>query len=144
MELSIRLLKSSDSKPIVELCTQLGYQVTSEDTTNRISEILAKSDNCAFCATENESVIGWIHGFEAIRIESGPFVEIGGLIIDEKYRHIGIGRKLVQMVIDWANSRNISSIRVRCNLNRKEAHQFYKNLGFIELKEQIVYSLKLS
>ncbi len=43
-------------------------------------------DNCAFVAIIEGKIIGWIHAFKALRIETKPFIEIGGLVVDEIYR----------------------------------------------------------
>jgi GNAT superfamily N-acetyltransferase len=140
MELFIRDAKVADFESITLLSNQLGYKTTGEKTKERLSEIMASNDNCAFVATANGIVTGWIHGFYTLRIESAPFVEIGGLVIDEHFRRKGIGKILVQKVIEWAELKNTGTIRVRCNTIRKESHQFYSSIGFEEVKEQKIFS----
>jgi GNAT superfamily N-acetyltransferase len=61
-------------------------------------------------------------------------------VIDEQYRRKGVGRILTQEVAVWAKSKNVRAVRVRCNTIRKEAHQFYNQIGFEKLKEQKVIS----
>jgi GNAT superfamily N-acetyltransferase len=92
----------------------------------------------------DEQIIGWIHGIYSLRIESDPFVEIGGLVVDKDHRRLGLGKSLVEKIIEWSWLRNCRMIRVRCNIIRKEANVFYKNIGFNEIKEQQVYDLPLS
>lgn len=142
MELFIRSARLKDCSDITRLSDQLGYKVTHEKTRESISEILMSNSNCAFVITSKEKVIGWIHGHYSLRLQSAPFVEIGGLVIDENYRRKGIGKKLIQRIIEWAELKNITTIKVRCNSIRKEAHLFYKSIGFIEAKEQKIFSLQ--
>ena len=140
MELFIREAKVEDFEFINSLTNQLGYETVSEKTKVRLSEIITSNDNCVFIAIVNGIIIGWIHGFYTLRIESDPFVEIGGLVIDHNFRRKGIGKILVQKVIEWTKLKNGSSIRVRCNTIRIESHQFYSYNGFEEIKEQKIFS----
>jgi len=144
MKMSSRLAELKDAEFITGLCEQLGYKTTVEKIQDRLSEILKNGDHCVFVIPGNENIIGWIHAFYTSRIESGSFVEIGGLIVDSAYRKKGIGRELVKKVIEWADLRKCSKLRVRCNSLRQETHRFYTNLSFLEIKEQKVFELELN
>ena len=139
MPIYIRIAEINDSKAITELSNQLGYKTQNSNIKNRLKNILKNTDNCVYIAIKNETVIGWIHGFYSLRIESGFFVEIGGLIVDGNFRKQGVGKKLVDKIIEWSKSKNCSKIRVRCNVIRKESHLFYKNIGFNINKEQTIF-----
>ena len=144
MDVFIRTVNEIDAESIANLSNQLGYKASIEKTTDRLSQIILNQDHCAFVATYNGNIIGWIHGFYTLRIESDPFVEIGGLVIEENHRRMGIGKTLIQKVAEWAMQKNVSTIRVRCNTTRKDAHQFYVGVGFDETKEQKIFTRSLS
>lgn len=144
MNFSIRTAETSDSAAIAELSGQLGYASNKEETQNRLSEILKTNDHCVFVATDHEKVIGWIHGFYALRVESSPFVEIGGLVVDQHYQKRGVGKTLLEKVYEWAKSKECDKLRVRCNELRKESHIFYEHLGFELNKVQKIFSKGLS
>lgn len=93
--------------------------------------------------TLESNLIAWIHAFIAYRVESTPFVEIGGLIVDELFRGHGVGAKLMEAIQIWSKEHNVSQIRVRSNYIRKSAHQFYEDLGFVKMKNQKVFYLKI-
>lgn len=139
MSTSIRIATINDVEYITELSCQLGYETTREKTQQRLTEILNNTDNCVFVAVNDAKVIGWIHGFYSLRVESESFVEIGGLVVDKNYRNKGIGKLLIETVCEWSILKKCRNIRVRSNTIRKETHQFYKNMDFIELKEQKVF-----
>lgn len=143
MEIFIRAAKVDDYEFINGLSDQLGYKAGIEQTKERLSEILRSDDHCVFVATDSGFIIGWVHGFYTLRIESGPFAEIGGLVIAENYKRKGIGRILVEKVTEWSTHRNVSTIRVRCNTIRNESHQFYFSIGFEEIKEQKIFTRAL-
>lgn len=140
MQILIRIAEINDSEFITELSNQLGYESQNVDIQNRLKQILANIDNCVYVAIENGKIVGWIHGFFSYRIESEFFVEIGGLVVDKNYRKNGIGKKLVDKVIEWSKSKNCEKVRVRCNVIRKESHKFYENIGFEMNKEQKIFN----
>ncbi|WP_162055274.1 GNAT family N-acetyltransferase [Pontibacter pamirensis] len=143
MQVSIRKAASKDAAAINYLSWQLGYTPTIEATAEWMSAIIAEKTHCAFVAEASGEVIGWVHAFCAIRLESEPFVEIGGLVVDLNARGIGVGRKLILQVMVWSAQYPVTKIRVRTNTARVETHQFYQNFGFKEIKEQKVFDLKL-
>jgi GNAT superfamily N-acetyltransferase len=143
MNIFSREAELKDVEFITELSNQLGYKTTIEKIQARLSEIFNNNDNCIYVIIGNENIIGWIHGFYSLRVESDSFVEIGGMVVDENFRRKGIGKMLVKRVIEWAHSKKSNKIRVRCNTLRKETHVFYNNIGFIETKEQKIFDMKL-
>lgn len=140
MKILIRIAEINDSEIITELSNQLGYETSNYEIQTRLKMILENLDNCIYVAVENGKVVGWIHGFYSLRIESDFFVEIGGLVVNENYRKSGIGKKLVARVTEWAKIKNCEKIRVRCNVIRKESHLFYERIGFKINKEQKIFN----
>jgi len=139
MKLSIRNAEIKDSKYIAELSGQLGYISNTSLIKNRLTEIISNTDNCVLVAINSESIIGWIHALYSLRVESDPFIEIGGLVVDENFRKIGVGKILVESIIKWADSKKCRKVRVRCNTIRKETHVFFEKIGFIINKEQKIF-----
>lgn len=109
---------------------------------DRLTEILKNADHCVYVVTDNENIMGWIHGCYSLRVESDPFVEIGGLVVDENYRKQGLGKMLVEKIKEWSKSKETLQIRVRCNTLRKASHAFYNSIGFIEKKEQKIFDIQ--
>ena len=143
MTTEIRKMGLGDAKRVSELCMQLGYPATEEEAGNRISEMLSMQHHVAFVAMDDNIVNGWIYAFRSFNIETIPFVEIGGLIVDENYRGHGIGKQLIEKVREWAVSEDVHELRVRTNIRRIESHKFYTSIGFKKTKEQKVYNMPL-
>ena len=59
---------------------------------------------------------------------SNGFIE--NVITDEAYRRKGIGKKLMQMAIEYGKENNCYKIVLLSGVKRKEAHAFYINCGF--------------
>ncbi|HTA28126.1 MAG TPA: GNAT family N-acetyltransferase [Bacteroidia bacterium] len=143
MEIFIRRISIEDAASINMLSTQLGYPISLQETISNMNQVMGSTDNCAFVAIMEGKIIGWIHAFKSIRIETKPFIEIGGLVVDENYREKGIGKALVYTVIEWSKSQKNTSLRVRCNTKRLETHKFYSKLGFRETKEQKIFQVEI-
>uniref|UniRef100_UPI00404A3EE3 GNAT family N-acetyltransferase n=1 Tax=Gelidibacter sp. TaxID=2018083 RepID=UPI00404A3EE3 len=133
----------TDSESISDLSNQLGYHTNTIDIQSRLFDVLKHPDNCVYVIVTNEKVVGWIHGFYTLRVESAAFIEIGGLVVDKNFRKMGIGKLLVEKIYEWAESKECNKIRVRCNEVRIESHLFYDNLGFKLNKVQKIFSLEL-
>ncbi|WP_121355901.1 GNAT family N-acetyltransferase [Flavisolibacter nicotianae] len=144
MQPIIRKMRIEDAFAVSHLSHQLGYALSEEQTQTQLEAVLTNKEHTAFVATMNGAVSGWIHAFKPLYIESLPFVEIGGLVVDEAHRGNGIGKNLVEAVMHWCHEQNIPTLRLRSQVKRKEAHLFYKALGFEEIKQQIVFQRKLS
>jgi len=88
------------------------------------------------------AIVGWLHAFVALRVGVTPFIEIGGLVVQEGNRRARVGSRLVQQAAEWAKAEGLA-LRVRCNSKREPAHRFYQSLGFLLLKQQHVFELNL-
>jgi len=139
----IREISEKDAESVATLSIQLGYESDIKQTSARIKRINNSNENCAFVALVDGKVVGWIHGFYTLRIESDPFIEIGGLIVDENYRNLRIGKQLIENVNIWAKAHQIKKLKVRCNTKRTESHKFYERLGFKENKRQIAFEMNV-
>ena len=140
MKIQLRKAALKDSNAISELCFQFGYETDVSQIKFRLTNILPNKDNCVFVAETDNNVIGWIHAFFSYRVESSPFVEIAGFVVDKKFRNLGIGKNLLSEVYDWTKSIGYTKVRVRCNTKRVETHIFYKKNDFIEVKEQKIFN----
>jgi GNAT superfamily N-acetyltransferase len=143
MEIFIRRIAEQDAEAINALSIQLGYTIPIEQTLANIRSVLGTKGHNAFVAILENKIIGWIGVAEALQIESSPFCEIRGVIVDERYRGQGIGKLLIEKVKQWSQETGNKTLRLRCNMIRKEAHLFYQHLGFKEIKEQKVFEMKI-
>jgi GNAT superfamily N-acetyltransferase len=145
MKFFIRDVIASDASAITRLSAQLGYTMNEQATRKAIQEITENKNDILFVAAdERGGVAGWIHVFRTMRLESGSFCEIGGLVVDEACHKMGIGKMLVEKARSWCLEKNNDTLRVRCNVKRTDAHAFYLKLGFNENKQQKVFQTKLS
>jgi len=137
-------MSSEDAAAVAALSRQLGYPLSSEQILQNIKAVRRSEDHDAFVAIYDSHVVGWIGVAQAMMIESLPFCEINGLVIDDNHRGKGIGKLLVEKAKQWAKEKGNDTIRLRCNIKRTEAHEFYRHLGFKETKQQTTFVLDLT
>ena len=135
----MRPIRQEDAVPVCRLSKQLGYILTERQTFDNITRVLKDPKHLALVALDGDLIIGWVHAFETATLESEPFIELAGLVVDEDYRSKGIGNLLVSRIKEWCASMTIATLRVRSNVIRINAHRFYINQGFEELKQQKVF-----
>lgn len=107
-----------------------------------LSLLLTSDDHRIWVADLGEEVVGWLHAYIAVRVGVAPFIEIAGLIVDERHRSEGIGSRLVAEATSWAKSIGVT-VRVRSNSKRDATHNFYQAQGFKLLKQKHVFEFNL-
>ena len=60
--------------------------------------------------------------------KSNGFIE--NVITDEKYRNKGIGKKVIEMAIEYGKQNNCYKIILQSSYKRKKNHIFYEKCGF--------------
>jgi len=142
---SIRLRRMAlrDAPAVASLSGELGYPTDNARMLARLTALLDREDHAAFVACRGETVLGWSHAFICQFVESDAFVEIGGLVVNESARGLGVGGTLVEAITDWARTQGVAEVRVRSNIKRDRAHAFYKSRGFVETKLQRVFARPL-
>lgn len=129
--ISIREMHERDLPEVRGLAEQLGYPVDLDILSQRFSVIDSSTLHKLFVACDDEKVIGWIHaGREMSSLLVEDRADIGGLIVDSKYRSKGIGANLLEAAEKWARSQDLNLVRVRSNIKRTEAHRFYQRQGY--------------
>jgi N-acetylglutamate synthase-like GNAT family acetyltransferase len=143
MPISIRQATKEDTPAITHLTCQLGYPISEAATLSNLSTILQNSSETVFVAVQENKVVGWAGVSMKVYLVSGPHCEINGLVVDAMHHRKGIGKKLIEQAKLWSKQQGNHSLRVRCNRIRTEAHQFYTQLGFKEVKEQKIFEIGL-
>jgi GNAT superfamily N-acetyltransferase len=143
LNLKIRRAQIDDLPELTNLCIELGYPSAIGEVKKRLEKITNSHSDVIFVAVEKGMVIGWIHVFSTLRLESDPFAEIGGLVVSSKQRGKGIGKILVSEAEKWAKENGSATIRVRSRTSRIKTRQFYEKEGYTVIKEQNVFEKSL-
>ena len=134
--MEIRELTENDLPSLIELYIQLSENnknVALEKSKNVWINEIEKNPNIKyFGAVENGKVVSTCYCVIIPNLTSACkavcFVE--NVVTDKNYRKRGLGRKVIEKAIETAKKNNCYKIILMSGIARKEAHEFYKNLGF--------------
>lgn len=140
----IRPMVAKDTACVAALATQLGYPSTPDEIQRRFERIAGNDLHAVFVAeSKADQAVGWIHVFVCQLMESNTYAEIGGLIVDERCRGSGIGQLLLEQAETWARAKACASIRLRSNIIRRDAQEFYLKRGYSITKTQHAFAKSL-
>ena len=141
---NIRNASLDDISDICKLSEELGYINLEHEIKERLNYILNSNEHLVVVAFLSDmKIVGWIHIFEAQRVESGKFAEIGGFVVKKEYRNIGIGKKLLKAAEEWTLKKKLPKLRIRSKIEREDAKKFYLKMGFSITKKQRVFDKKI-
>lgn len=132
----VRPARHSDAEGIAYLTARLGYEVDGPAMSDRLSRILSQQEQRFLVAERDDRLVGWVHALIWEFVETGAFVVIGGLVVDRSLRRQGIGRALLANAETWAVEQGCSVVRLWSSISRTEAHGFYEQLGYRNIKSQ--------
>jgi len=131
-----RIGNRKDLTGILELYKQLGNSNGSLFTVNEANKIWdanIENNNIKYFITEEENkILGSLYICIIPNLSNNGksigFIE--NVIVDEKYRNKGIGKKLMEMAIEYAKENNCYKVTLQSGIKRMEAHKFYEKIGF--------------
>lgn len=141
--LVVRSMISADAEAVARLGAELGYSFTEAQASARITDFAADPRHCLLVAEREGVVIGWIHAHDRRLLQAPREVEIDGLVVAAEAQRSGVGRRLVDEIEQWAREEGHDRVRVRSNVTREGAHEFYPALGFLPIKDSRVYVKRL-
>jgi N-acetylglutamate synthase-like GNAT family acetyltransferase len=140
----IREYKTHDIPKILELCTQLGYSTDPKGLEIRLKEISKDPTRKFFVSTDDQdNVLGWIHVWGMLQVESAGNAQIAGLVVDEVVRGQGHGRALISHAENWARENGYQSLYLLSRIQREGAHRFYEKMGFKNYKTSYAFAKEL-
>jgi predicted N-acetyltransferase YhbS len=141
----VRVISREDAAAVAELSRQLGYEVSVEMVAEQIGSLSSRAaSQVAFVACVGEDVVGWIEATITHHLQYAPYALIGGLVVREGMRSLGIGKRLCAEVEAWSREMGVSVVRVTSRSTRKDAHRFYLRDGFVQIKTSAVFEKVLA
>ncbi|GGA23742.1 GNAT family N-acetyltransferase [Paenibacillus physcomitrellae] len=131
--LVIRKCCSNDAIALTSLMRQLSYPTTLNVMKERLTMMDNQSSQYSFVAELNGEVVGTV-GLEVVRKQDmkQPVLVITSLVVDKKFRKMGLGKRLINQVELIANELSCSHLHVGYKAERGpgSAKSFYLKQGF--------------
>ncbi|WP_269242727.1 GNAT family N-acetyltransferase [Flavobacterium limnophilum] len=87
-----------------------------------------------FIATKSNKIIGYVTAdiswFRYSSYNSNNYCTIGDIMIDENFRHLGIGKLFINEIKKWAKSESTNKIILNVFSKNTTALNFFKKQGF--------------
>jgi len=138
-DIIVRDARESDSASISHLIEELGYSITPLFISEYIRRILGKTESRVVVAEVDSEVVGVfsLHIIPLLHKEKN-LCRITALVVNEKYRGLGVGRKLVSFCEEYAKKSGCDRVEVTSRGHRMDAHRFYKMLGYEEVPKRFI------
>ncbi|UWZ84003.1 GNAT family N-acetyltransferase [Occallatibacter riparius] len=141
---TMREMRYEDTETIAQLTTQLGYRRSADEIAAWIARLdRGNPEQIAFVACVRGEVVAWIEVSIERRLQSEPFGFIGGLVVSERVRGRGIGRRLCERAEEWTREQGLEILRVTSRSTREGAHRFYIRDGYHEVKTSLVFEKRV-
>lgn len=140
----VEILKKSDINDSVRFqITELYKQLNDSIKQCPLHQILQEDNHIIFAICSIENQIVGIALLATYKVISGHRGMVEDVVVDAEHRGKGIGRKLMETLLEEAKHRNLDSVLLFSGHHREAAIGLYKSLGF-SLRESGVYNLKLN
>lgn len=132
-KIGIRDARGSDSPALARLLEQLGYPASAEDVARRLARLAASDADLLLVAELEGRVVGLagLHVSPSLEYDLDA-AKVSAIAVDELYRRRGIGEALMAAVEAEARARGCVLLFLTTAERRKDAHAFYRRIGFEE------------
>ena len=118
------------------------YKKDLKNSKNYINKMIENNESIIFIGTENENIVAFVQLYETFdSLNLNKKLVLYDLYVLERYRKLGIGRKLMDKSKDFAINNNFPRIELSTSINNYNAQKLYESLDYIRDKEYYDYGL---
>ena len=137
MKIKVRKVAEDDWKAIKKIYNEwraegayaVPEHLLSDKDAKRNAKFLAEH-GINLVAEVNNKVVGLLESTQGRLPKTAHTVDIGQLNVSIEYRRFGIGKKLVQSLLDISRKKKINVLFLYVAANNRPAIRFYEKLGF--------------
>jgi GNAT superfamily N-acetyltransferase len=133
----VRALEERDTSSLLRVWTAFQEQSGGDALTDQqlrpvlVRAYEAGSGFCFLGAFDGETLVGIVSvAFAPSTYRASPFAWCDDLFVDPRWRRRGIGKALMEQVVELADRRGCSNILVATGESEQAAHDFYGALDF--------------
>jgi N-acetylglutamate synthase-like GNAT family acetyltransferase len=138
-DFAIRYAEPGDAEQLSDLLGELGYPNTPEFAGEKITSITKSKSDILLVAEVEGSIIGVVHLHIAHMLhEKGKLGRIMALVVTDRQRFHGVGKKLMETAEAMAKEAGCSKMEVTSAMHRENAGKFYEGLGYAEKRRRFI------
>ena len=139
---TIREVGPDDADAVARLLDQLGYPAPADAVARRIERHRASSSDSVLVAIREGEVVGVAALHVSVALEyDGDAAKLSAIVVDARHRRRGVGESLVAAIEAEARERGCVLLFLTTAERRKDAHAFYRRLGFEETGRRFAKAL---
>jgi N-acetylglutamate synthase-like GNAT family acetyltransferase len=137
-----RKARIGDASRIAELLGQLGYPAGEAAVRRRLERLERSAADTTWVAEVDGQFVGLagIHVSQVLAYD-GDAAKVSEIVVDDRYRRQGIGARLMEVAEEEARRLGCIVLFLTTAERRKDAHAFYRQLGFEETGRRFAKSL---
>jgi len=109
-----------------------------------INERIINNESTIFISLYDKKIVGFVQLYETFdSLNLNKKLVLYDLYVLEKYRKLGIGRKLMNKSRDFAINNNFKRIELSTSIDNYSAQKLYESLDYIRDKEYYDYGLEV-
>ena len=137
-----RPASAEDADRVAELLEQLGYPASPEAAARRLQALAASRQDDVWVVERDGTVVGLVAIHVSGSLErDGDVAKISAIVVDEAARRQGVGEQLMALAERKARRRGCMQLFLTTAERRKDAHAFYRRLGFEETGRRFAKAL---
>lgn len=130
MNIHIESIQPSNILQTIPLIRKINHKTPLELLESRMKEMASLPHyECIGMYFEGE-LIGISGLWYSTRHYIGKTVEPDHVVIDEKYRNQGLGKKFFQWIHEYTQSKGCEAIELNTYVENRKSHKFYYNEGY--------------
>ena len=120
------------------------YEKNLNDSQKYIHQRIINNESIIFICTKNDKILGFVQLYETFdSLNLDKKLILYDLYVLEKYRKLGIARKLMNKSKDFAINNNFSRIELSTAKDNYNAQKLYESLDYIRDNEYYSYDLNI-
>lgn len=138
---SVQTACIADIPALVDLLADLfsieqDFNPNAECQARGLAGVLNSSNACMMVARSRQGeVIAMCSGqLVYSTAEGGPAVWVEDMVVHRAWRAQGVGRQVLQAVLDWASARGATRAQLLADLDNQLALEYYQHLGWQETR----------
>ncbi|THU40354.1 GNAT family N-acetyltransferase [Niastella caeni] len=145
--MTVELISTSNIKALAQLMLELWPDSSFDEELESCIIILNNDNDVCYLIKDKETYIAFIH--LTVRLDyveganSSPVAYIEGLYVKENWRHLGIGKKMINLGTEWGRQKGCRQLASDTELNNVTSIEFHKRMGFFEANRIVCFIMDL-